>query len=234
MKLKIVQAFYQEDQKQHLIPKAEHLFNETPSILLESDIMLKIFKKKVIKDCDWFGLISWKYEKKIEGNNLRQLLEQQNTQDIDNFDIISPSLENYSRNFYPEICKTPHKLLKLHAEVEEPMLLLLKRMKEQSLIKNIPEEVFNDMPQIYSNYWIAKKPIYIDYIQNFLKPALTIITKDKYLNSMICKSASYPHPLPEAFSKATKFNYYPIAPFLFERFINVYIFYKKHKINYCL
>ena len=64
MKLKIVQAFYQEDQKQHLIPKAEHLFNETPSILLESDIMLKIFKKKVIKDCDWFGLISWKYEKK--------------------------------------------------------------------------------------------------------------------------------------------------------------------------
>ena len=46
MKLKIVQAFYQEDQKQHLIPKAEHLFNETPSILLESDIMLKIFEKK--------------------------------------------------------------------------------------------------------------------------------------------------------------------------------------------
>ena len=159
-------------------------------------------KKKAIRGCDWFGLISWKYEKKIEGNNLRQLLEQQNIQDIDNFDIISPSLENYSRNFYPETCKRPHKLLKLHAEVEEPMLLLLKKMKEQSVIKNIPEELFNDMPQIYSNYWIAKKPIYIDYIENFLKPALRIITKDKYLNSMVCKSARYPHALPESLLKS--------------------------------
>lgn len=236
MKLKVIQTLYQEYHKKHLIPGAEPFFNKNASVLLESAVMLDFFEKKLIKDCDWFGLVSWKYEQKISGTNLRGILHhRENLLNIKNFeqvlkdnDVIAPSPSNYS-NHFPEAIKSPHELLKLHSQVEAPLLLILKRMKEKGVISHIPEEIFEKNTYIYSNYWIAKREIYIDYLKNFLIPALKTTQQDKEINRMCSESGHYPHYLPEEFEKQTGFTYYPLVPFIFERLINVYIHYKNIK-----
>lgn len=243
MKLKLIQTFYQEDHIQHLIPGAEPFFNEYPSVLLESALMVDFFEKKLIKDCDWFGLVSWKYERKISGKNLRGILHhrenllnvnQQFEQILKSNEIIAPSPNNYQQEHFSRTVQLPHELLKLHGQVEAPLLLILKRMKEEGIINHIPEKIFEKNFYIYSNYWLARRKTYIDYVKNFLIPAIQVTQQDKEINRMCSESACYPNFLPEKFIKQTGFNYYPIAPFVFERLINVYIHYKDIKTAHIL
>jgi len=234
MNIKVVQTLYEESHKRHLMPGTEAYFNEKATILLETGVLLDLFHKKIIKDCDWFGLISWKYEQKIKGQNLRKVLEKNEHVQIENCDIIAPHPNNYSCPPYDKRCISKHQLVSLHPGVEEPLILLVKRMKEVGIISRIPEEIFEDDFNIYSNYWLARTKTYISFIRDFLIPAVDIMQKDKRLNHLCCSPAAYPEFLPESFIKQTGFDYYPLAPFVAERLINIYAKYKKLKIAFIL
>ena len=91
------------------------------------------------------------------------------------------------------------------------------------------------MLRIYCNYFIARKEIWEDFVGNFVIPAIQEMEKDEYINSVATyPHKSYPRKLPRSFIDSTGFDYYPMAPFMLERLINVYVVMRNVKVGFIL
>jgi hypothetical protein len=77
---------------------------------------------------------------------------------------------------------------------------------------------------IHSNYFIAKKDIYVKYVNEVLKPAVELLETDEYLVSKIFNDANYPAGLnKEDLKKYTGLEHYTFHAFVLERLLSVWL-----------
>lgn len=228
----IYQVYYDKKQEENLIPGLKPYLNTNTSLGFESGVMCDIHDKNGFKN-DWCGLFSWKLNNKLSGNNITYTYIIHMIEEHKQHDIITISPKKY----WNDVLREKHCASRddVHGSAFLALLVLLDVMKCDGIIQDdIPYTLDDDINRIYCNYFIARKDVYHDYIENFLKPALDILMNHEKMKKIGLLHSGYTEPVPESFMKKTGCNYYPFLPFILERMINVYIQIKNCKVAYCL
>jgi hypothetical protein len=115
-----------------------------------------------------------------------------------------------------------------HPKSREAMTLLWSKLGYK-----LPGEAKNP---IYQNAFLAKTEIYRDYVDNFLSPAMKLITEDQELNLLMISPSGYGKLSREADLKSVKEKLglmdYPLAPFILERCASLFFQMKGYQITY--
>lgn len=155
---------------------------------------------------DFIGIFSWKFPNKtgIVKNILYKTLVHKNFQD---YDFIS-----LSRSYWP----TTKDYLSFSYEHHPKLEVLLKRVLDHL---NKPYE-FSKENYVYSNYFIMKRENWVDYVENWIKPALEFMENDPEYS----ENANYTSGLAaEKLKELTGLEYYTYHTFILERLIVFYI-----------
>jgi hypothetical protein len=83
---------------------------------------------------------------------------------------------------------------------------------------------------VFSNYWIAKPRIIEKYIETFLTPCMDIMTDAEHtLSDRLFADSKYRRKLSPKAIEEMGINYYPMHPFICERFFSVFLELEKQK-----
>lgn len=103
----------------------------------------------------------------------------------------------------------------------------------QKLGYKMPGEAKNP---IYNNFFSAKREIYLDYINNFLIPAMELTERDEEMKSLMLQESNYGQLNRQADMKSVKaklnLDFYPLSPFILERCAPLFFQLKGYKISY--
>jgi len=210
MRIKVYQIYYRRFQRKFLLEGFIPYFNEIADIYLESGIICDLVGQGECSDCDWFGVFSWKVDRKIRGFNFERL--QNGVRKRGKYDILAPKRKGkFGR---------PHKHSYTYRGVKTGFEIILQKLLEQSVIPYIPSFDKEELC-IYSNYFIARREVYIDFVTTLLRPAIDLIVTDEELYEVLRELVDY--PTPETFTEQTGFEKFPAIPFVLERLINVYV-----------
>jgi hypothetical protein len=116
------------------------------------------------------------------------------------------------------------------------LMQLTQHMQSKKIWPQVSEkELDKKMLRIYCNYFIAKKEIWEDFVENFMIPVIQEMKNDERMKSIATTvHSAYQQDLPRSFIDATGYDYYPLAPFLLERLINVYTVMRNLKVGFVL
>jgi hypothetical protein len=228
--IKAYQIYYDESQKDSLSHGFIPHFNAKATVHLESGIICDLVNRGECSNCDYFGVFSWNLKNKIKTINFCTWGDKVN--EYNGFDLLTINTFNYNKHkHFPPLEK--HYPRKLHGTIWSAFDLLLKKLYEQNILPN-RQYLVECKKYIYCNYFIAKKNIYLDYVNSLLNPAIDLSQTDDELNSMIMQlDLEYNLP-PKRFVEDTGFTTYPKIPFILERLINVYIEAHKLKVGWVL
>jgi hypothetical protein len=182
---------------------------EQKSYLFEVNPIIDIIDNKIddLKDDDYLGILSWKYSIKM---NIPKPLFYKMTKELM---ASSPDVINVSR------FKWQHNYL-AWTEVQHPGFLEI----FEFLCAKLGLKMIEPTIPIHSNYFIAKKDIYVKYVNEILKPAVELLETDEYLVSKVFNDANYPAGLSkEGLKKYTGLEHYTYHTFVLERLFSVWI-----------
>jgi len=211
------QIYYKEEQKQKLYPFAKPYFNEDLTIYFENVPIVKLVTES---KADKIGVFSWKLSEKI-GNRVG--LRGPVTLEALDFDYEVLSLtKNSSR----------HTMLAMgnqwHPSFSKTITLLWEKLGYK-----IPNEAKNP---IYQNSFCAKREVYLDYVTNFLIPAMDLTERDEEMKSLMIQPSGYARLNRHADIKRVKaklgMDDYPLSPFILERSPCLFFQMKGYKISY--
>jgi len=213
----LYQVYYDQKQKEKLLPFSIPYFNESLTIFFENKIISDIVSTST---ADKIGVTSWKLRDKMRGRvGLRVPL----SLEVLNSDYEVLSLTKNSKK-HTMLAHLYH----WHPSSKKSMGLLWSKLgfKLCGEVKN----------PIYQNHWVAKREIYLDYVNNFLNPAMELIKTDEELNKLMMSESNYGKLNREADIRSVKaklgINYYPLAPFILERCPSCWFDIKGIKISY--
>lgn len=210
----IYQIWYDERQIPKLLPYTVHHYNPGLTIFFENDVIPHLVKNTTAEKV---GVCSWKLADKMRKHHLDNLI---NRKDGD-YQVLS-----LTRN------SQRHNMLAManawHPKFKETITLLW-----QKLGLKMPGEARNP---IYQNHYIAKTSIYLDYVENFLSPAMELTEKDEELRNLMLQPSGYGKLSRSADTKSVKaklgLDDYPLSPFILERCPSLYFQLKGYKISY--
>lgn len=171
------------------------------------------------KDKTHIGILKYSFEEKSPFYNFRYLCENMKDIDImtfvngheDNYNIPNPTMINYA-----SICHTLFPVI---------WYLLLKHFQ-------IPVDKMFDVsiPAFYSNFWIARRHCFEEYLQ-FFHQALTIMDTNEEVSFLMHHNANYLQRLPsETLTKIMNVPYYTYHCFICERLPCFFFWAKGYKI----
>lgn len=190
------------------------LFNPTSDHLLESGVIARMYQSNDFKDCDYYGVVSHKFYKKIHKTSsyVKQQIEEHPTKpDVFSFFEKNPKLNlvnqgNTWHELFSDIYVRLAKVLKWDIDITNPK---------------------HKMEGIYSNHWIAKKEVYEEYCRDYLIPVINALESDKKLKKMIWSDANYiSHDRLNAEQCEKIFNrpYYTYHCFILERLFPIFCY----------
>lgn len=80
---------------------------------------------------------------------------------------------------------------------------------------------------VYSNFFIAKKEIYKDFVNTLIKPSITIMETDDYLKTKVFMPCNYNGLSSDKLKEFTGMEYYSFHTFVLERLFSFYL--EQHK-----
>lgn len=203
--IKIFQIFYDESQRAELHPVVAHVDNSkaTNEPCLENHVISKLIGMGMHDNCDYFGVLSWKFEKKraVTITSVLERIEQDAGQnDVYAFDSshTKPNVWVKAEQWHPGITSVAREAFERAG---------LQRYADQ----------FDTVrtPNIYSNAFLARPLIYEIYVDTVLNPfmsALMQVESAKVDARYRAGKASKEHLL-----RATGYEYYTLMPFVCER-----------------
>lgn len=234
-KFKFFQIYYKEEHKEKLCDNFIPYFNEKKSIFVENECFIDIFQKKLIEDADYVGAFSYKFHDKLIHNptyeDMVKIIESHT-----DIDIFSPRLRNY------KIASCPSRLSQFRKftfpnqmDMETKAVPLLRDMASQGIIKEESISLWGESyyRSVFCNFWIAKKDVFVDYV-DFLSKTISLIESYEKDNWLFTIDKAYPYAPPEDWVAKTNFENYPIVTFIMERMINVYILDRQLNHKNCL
>ena len=226
--IKVFQIYYHESQLKEILPEFTPYFNKNTSIFLESGVICDLIKNQQSKQCDYFGIFSWKIKNKINNFCYSNLVE--NVNGDSSYDIIAPNPKNYKLLGIQE----PHRIQRRlntggrksvsDFSMQDAFRYLLDCLIQNKIVKKHNRRFLkNKRNVIYFNAFVAKQSVYEDYVKTLLVPTIDLINSDRNLyNKMTEYAPNYDDP-PIEFTRQTGFKKFPNAPFILERLINLYI-----------
>lgn len=178
---------------------------EQKSYLFEYNVFIDIVDNYDIKE-EYLGIFSWKFSFKsgIFRKKLDWLLSNVPPQDVY---ILCKPLK------YPYITFTEA----VHPGFKLRFNFLLKEIGKENFIDKEPKHT------VYSNFFISKKEIYIDFINNWIKPSIFVMENNKELNKLVMEECNYKGLPREQLLAYTGLPYYNYITFLLERLFSFYL-----------
>ena len=230
--INLYQIYYSDMHLPYLISGLKSFKNNGTCTGFESTVMCDIQKAGGF-DKQWGGVFSWRINNKLNGPEITfKHIQEQIILNKDQ-DILAISCDRY---WHADLC-VKHKASTnwAHIKAFTGLLALLNEMKIRDIITDeIPVSLDDSIHRVYCNYFIAKKHIMHDFVDNFLQPGLNLLLNCDDLKEVALADSGYTEPVPVHFSRATGINYWPLVPFILERMINAYIVIKQPKISFCL
>jgi hypothetical protein len=216
-KTEIYQIYYDMGQKKSLM-KGDFInyLNENVTINFENDLIKNLIPQ-TNNDTEWVGLFSVKTKNKVKGFSYKKLAyycEKYNTSDVD---IISYNPQNW---WWPRQRK-PNSLRKSHVSIIRAFNNLIFHLIKQKIIPN-KQYCVGKQNFIYSNFFMARREVYLDYINKLLIPAIELCEKHPKIRKQ-CNRPAGNYKVAPSFYKTTGLNFVPKNTFILERLINIYI-----------
>lgn len=230
--VKWMQIYYNENQRNNIKEGFIPYKNETATIFLESQLMKDCFLQGIHKGSDLFGLCSWKMQQKFRKkiSNFSEI-QQKINHEYSNYDIFTLNLKTHA---YVDI-RTPHLTKNIHISAHKALLRFCDILIEHGVIERFPGAYLKKNMFIYCNYFLAKPSIFEDFVKNLLIPSIDLMTNDEKAKKIALSDADYDcYKPPKNFIEDTGLNYYPMAPFILERMINIYVAMKGLKVGFIL
>ncbi len=203
------QIIFHEEHKNKLFPFAKPYFNQTLTPFFENSVIKKLVLES---EADKIAVCSWALKSKLR-LNLRPLTENVLLED---FDVLS-----FTRS------SKFHKML-ASAEVWHPGFTELLTKIMQKAVGLTPK---NPKYPIYQNAFCAKSQVYKKYVNEFLIPCMEVMEKD--VKKECWQDSNYTklkrEPLTDKAKKDLGVGYYPMHPFICERFFSQWL--EKQNLN---
>lgn len=221
MKIQIFQIAYNEETLKLIdMNKAFLCFNRSSSPFLENDIIANL-QQIADNRFEYFGILSARFEEKMK-------YKQSKAKKIDG---IHSAIEEdgYSNDVYSFFGSSTKRNVWKQAEQWQPGILEVAELifKQYSIERGQP--VGNllqlDTPVVYQNAFVAKKEIYFDYVQNWLRPLMSIMNTNEAIKSLLFKDAKYKDAKLSAEECLQVFGvpFYTFHSFVCERFFSTYL-----------
>lgn len=215
--IEFYQILYDEKQRSKLYPFAKPYFNEGLTIYFENSVIAKLVTES---KADKIGVFSWKLSQKIR---MMESLRGPFTLESLNFDYDVLSLTRNSSR---------HTML-ANSEAWHPGFIKVITLLWEKLGYKIPNE---GKSPIYQNAYAARREVYLDYVNNFLIPAMELTDRDEEMKNLMTQPSGYGRLNKHADLKRVKLlldmEDFPLAPFILERCPSLFYQMKGYKINY--
>jgi hypothetical protein len=207
------QIYYKPDQLSKLYPFAKPYFNESLTIFFENEPIRKLVSETTAEK---IAVCSWKLSQKVR--NIHPVTEQAL---LSNFEVLS-----FTRN------SRRHLMIAMAAAWHKGFLPAIDLLWEKLGYKR-PGEARNP---IYQNHFAGRTTIYREYVNEFLSPAMDLITNDEQLNEMMTQPSGYAKLSRTSDLKSVKakigMDDYPLCPFVLERCPSLWFQMKGIKVSY--
>jgi hypothetical protein len=213
------QLYYREDQVSKLYPFAIPYFNESLTPYFENSCIVHLVKASTGSKV---SVCSWKLREKLKWyvGRPRELTVEVLESD---YDVLSFTRQTKD-----------HKMMKLAEVWHKGFGSAMQKMVE-GIGKKWPYEV--KIP-VYQNHFAATLEIYMDYVTEYLEPAINFIENDAEMFKIAMQDSKYselnkPHAISsEELMMKIGYPFYPLAPFLLERLFSVYIHNKNINVTW--
>lgn len=223
-KLKGIQVYYRHEQENKLHPRLIPYFNPTIySPCLENHVISELILQDEHKDCDYFGVFSWKFEKK-HARSLTRLMEEVEN-DKDNADVYS----FFSLHTKPNLWIVAEKWHKGITEVSKEIFVKAGMEEVAMELETIK------MPSIYQNAFFTRPEIYETYVKEWLVPVMKVMMdrQDKDIQDKLNIDTGYKSESRKEHLKQTfGFPYYTLHPFICERLFSTFLSYTNYKVKH--
>jgi hypothetical protein len=236
MEVRAFQIYYEDSQAENLLPGFIPYFNTHTNIFLESSVISRIEKENRHLNYNWLGVFSHKVKEKLIHDPLygdfsfKRIEYMCDHRASRIYDILAPKLSRY-----PWVnTRQRHNPREQHEgdSLWRCLDLLLNKLKIPNL--NNGNYLDRQLDIIYTNSFMIRKQLMRDFIDSMLDPAIKLMETDEQLYELSRTKAQYTYPVPQNFTKFTGMTYWPIAPFILERMINVYILTHNKKVLFAL
>lgn len=219
--IKLFQIYYCKKQKNKLVDCFTPYLNKDKSIYVENQCIYDIRHNELTEDMSHIGVFSHSFHDKLLSKPTLKTISTCITSNT-NVDIFSPKLQNY---WWKPIRQARPLYFPNQCNIKRLAVPLLKDLAESGAIKQSSVELWKKTYSniVYCNYWVAKKAIFIDYVDNFLDVVFNVVNSYNKDNPIFTIDPTYPNPPPEDWQKSTGFTSYPVITFIIERLINIYI-----------
>jgi hypothetical protein len=219
MSFRLYQVYYKDDQLPKLYPFATPYKNEGLTKFFENSVIGELVPKCT---ADKVAICSHALDKKVGGG---VPMRQPFTQDILETDFEVLCLGR----------KMPEHRMLFNLEQWHPGSRAILEKIFQKLGKQAPGE---PRDAIYSNHFMAKTPIYQDYVSDLLIPAMNLMENDEEIYKLVNVDSNYyklQPPYTEYAERVKKFlgtSYAPLHAFLCERLFSIWIRNTPIKVKY--
>ncbi len=228
--VKVHQIYFDAESHLSLEPEYIPYCNNPTTIFFESEVMCKLVERGAHKNCDYFGVVSHKLRNKIKGSKMwGRTIANQSLRDF-----TPKEFESYIRVAGADIASfathPPHQVFpwaeRYHKGICRAADLLIRKLNYRIYYDAKSFQV------IYFNYFVAKPQIYEDFVKTLLRPAIRIMKCDPDVHALCKVNSHYRFPMPEAVTKQTGYDYWPLFPFIAERLINLYLLKNSYKFKF--
>lgn len=224
--MKIFQIYYDEATQQSISPIAiphDNTWHENKALqpFFENDCIVDIFKDRYPRD-EHIGIFSWQFESKNQYRLSRLTVELPMYKYPD---VVSFFRLHTQRNIWA-VAENWHK------GIIETSKHIFSRFD-----KSIDIMALNT-PIVYQNAHLTKSEIYSDYVHSWLEPLMGIMLdkNDAWLQERLWRDTFYKkgQTKKETLKRICGVDYYPLHPFIAERFFSTYLAVKNIKVkNLC-
>ena len=219
--IKLFQIYYEDEQKSKLLEDFVPYFNDDKSIFVENQCMYDIRHSSSIKDVSHVGVFSYKLHEKVVSKPTFQSISKCISSNTD-ADIFSANIQNL---WWTQLRKPQPLYFPNQCNMKDLAVPFLRDLADIGAIKLSSIDFWNHVysNQIYCNFWISKKNIFTDYVDNFLTRVFDLVVSYDTTHFVFTPDKDYPFPPPVEWQESTGYTQYPILTFILERLINIYL-----------
>lgn len=231
-RLRIRQIYYSEDQRASLMPGADPYFNEHAGPFLENRVIAECVRQQDHRNCDYYGVLSWRFQQKVENHLSFSAIERFIDRDPHPADVYVFTGQQPGANIWRMAVERwhPPRLAEIAQKIFDRLGV------KQDLLEL-------DTTVIHSNYWLAKPEILDRYMNEMLIPAMELMENDPEIRAMCFEDSGYGELFQDpqyreivghdALSEEVCLRifgkpYYPYHPFVCERLMSSWLAINPH------
>jgi hypothetical protein len=219
MQIKAYQIYYDHAQEGSLNPLLIPYYNPPVfSLCLENHVISELILTDAHKDCDYFGVFSWKFEKK-HGRTLARVLPLVDDPSVDVYSF-------FSIHTKPNMWSVAERW---HKGVVELAQEIFNRIGKPEIAEKLTRI---QTPTVYQNAFLARPELYEQYVKDWLVPFMETMKADDLRERLFIDSKYKTDVKKAQLMSVFGVPYYPLHPFLCERLFSTFLSQTNYKVKH--